>query len=250
MFKYCANITLFSFILAQSALCRDGFSMWPYGGMIFVLDGFSKSLEVYSSGLVLEKRSDLRKVSPSGMFAFFSVYDPYRYYVSDPVNGIIRQLDEDMNEKDRYDLKKNGPGISGPVFPYDYNSVIVPSKRMDTVYLIRNGTVSEIISADEVFKDIWVDGRDIYLLYDTSIRVFTSQGVLINETAADEEYSMVRAFESIVGVYDGNRIISFGAAGDHRTIHDTGAISDFCILNGSIYFMKEGSKELLRTGRQ
>ncbi|GEM_PF-1567438 len=235
---------LFLLILFPFLYGRVNISLWTYGGSIYILDGFEKTIRIFDTDMREIKQVSVKNISTSGSFDFFSVHDPYRSYLNDTVSGIIWQLDGKYEVKMTLDVKKSGHELSHATFPHEYNSLIAASENRESVFLIRNSIFSEIITSDISFTDIWASDGLIYLLYSEKVLLYTAEGVFVSEIPLKKMYSKIRISGAGMFLYSEGSVTHFDPAARENVELRTGKVLDFCVTGGRLFYIAEDTGEL------
>ncbi len=232
---------LFIFLLLSDPLSgRDKLMLSVYSDNIYILDGFDKTLSVYGYDLKKSSTVNLNNVSPSGFFDFFSVYDPYRYFLIDSMNGTVWQLDGNYNVREKLtDLKAGNRDLAGYLFPVSYNSLITAPVEKDGIWLLRNGYISEIVSFESSFTDMRVSGNEVFVLFHDRIAVYSPEGIYKYTKPVSGEYEKIRINSENIFLYTGNSVTSVSRLNGEIKEYATGKITDMEVTENMIIYISD-----------
>jgi hypothetical protein len=206
---------------------RDYSCISAYNDTLFILNGIEKKISVYDSDAKESKIINVGNISPSGFFDHFTVFDPYRSYLHDTVAGMIWQLDENFEVKDRISTRKLfGVSLDGYIFPVAYNSLIAASSEKDKIYLLRNSRLSELISFDSPYTDFRVFEDEIFVLYGDRIVIYSASAVYKKTIPLPEQFEKIRPGINKILLYADGAVTSLDRQSKVSTNFKTGDIVD------------------------
>ncbi len=245
----CRIIAVLSvFLTLCTSAAREELSLTVYGDKLYLTDGFFKKITVYDNELNEVRTVGLKNVSAAGFFDCYSIFDPYRSYLNDAVSGIIWQLDDKFEVKEKLDvLKKFGTALSGYIYPHMYNSLIIATREKDQILILRNSVLTELISFQSAFSDFRCLNDEILVLSGSNVRVYTASGALKIVIPFDREFEKIRPSENMILLYAKGEAILFDRSAKESVTYSTGEVTDLCLFNKSLIMIPAGERKPVRT---
>ena len=241
------KLIIMVFLAAVSIYPRDNYSLSACDGRIYLLNGFGMELKVYNLNKDLVDTVSLKNISSGGFFDFFVKYDMFVSYLTDSEKGIIYVLDENFALKKQSDtVGTHGVKFYKKIFPTGYNSILTASYERDKIYSLTNNILKEILSFDKAFTDIFVSADDLYVLTETEISVYSTDGIFKSRTKlnSDKEYGSINSDNGNIIISSQGEITSVSLLERKTETIPVDENSCSLIYAGHIYYFSADSLKL------
>ncbi len=216
-----------TFLLTLSLQCMN---MSVYDDKIYILDGFNRELFVFNDDGSKEHTVCLKNISRSGYFDFFIKRDRFYSLIHDCFNGSVYVLDEKYEVRKTITLKNiYEEEIAPKIYPAGSSSMFFSTSDYLSIYILRDNRARMIILSEIPYTDFFSDGKNIFLLYNDHISVYTVSGIFIKKIPLplpETPYSSLYITSSHIFLHN-----LYGITYLKKDLSDSGFMEDMSIIS-------------------
>ena len=245
MKKILIALIAYGFILLNGRI----FTVHSFKNKIYAVDGFAMELYIYNNDAEFSKKLSLKNISKNAVFDFFAPYDDFNIYLADSNMDMVYLLDKNFALKKSIDIKnKHNIEIYRKIFPSEYNGLIISSKDKNEIFKLRNNRLTKIISSEREFYDVFADKDFIYLLFKSTISVYSHTGIHVKQIAVpmSRDYTDFIINDSRIYLKSKNLITSVNRNNRKIFNREINGIAAFTAADSSLYYFSGDTLKLIR----